>query len=293
MDSPDYAAAQDGSDAAPHPVKMHGGEIAAAGASISETKAFKAKATKLDNACCFSTPFDVLCLCNRCFLVSERQEMVELFFGSYHGTITKPGCYCRSSICTEFRKIGTQLISFDLKNTKVLDLRGSPIMVSGIVTYQVVDARTAAIDVHDCHQYVRDQAPAVLKRVVSQFPYESADSNIACLRTETSIVADRMRDVLQQRLQVAGVHIDSFSINELSYAPEIAQAMLRRQQAEALVSARRAIMQGAKEIATDAVNELSISMPEEKKCQLLSNLLLVLVSDKDITPTMNVLQNQR
>lgn len=260
-----------------------------AGLSSTDMKPFKSKPTKEDNFCCGSSLLQFCVICNTCFIISERQEMVELFLGSYRGTITEPGCYCRTCICTEFRRVGTQLVTFDLKNTKVLDAVGSPIMVSGIVTYQVVDARAAAIDVQDAHQYIRDQAPAVLKRVVSQFPYESpSNSDVPCLRTETSVVADRMRDALQQRVQVAGIRVDTFSINELSYAPEIAQAMLRRQQAEALVSARRAIMQGAREIATDAVSELGTSLSDEKKSQLLSNLLLVLVSDKDVTPTLSV-----
>lgn len=268
---------------------MAGGGMGMSGLAVTETEDFEAKTTKEDNMCCGSSGLEVCFICNTCFIISERQEMVELFLGSYRGTITEPGCYCRTCICTEFRRIGTQLISFDLKNTKVLDAIGSPIMVSGIVTYQIVDARAAAIDVQDSHTYIRDQAPAVLKRVVSQFPYASPpDSNVPCLRTETSIVADRMRDALQQRVRVAGIRVHSFSINELSYAPEIAQSMLRRQQAEALVSARRAIMQGAREIATDAVTELGASLSEEKKSQLLSNLLLVLVSDKDVTPTLGV-----
>lgn len=286
MERSDYTSKQYGAGAPPA-AEMADGKGVLPGVSPSDVM-FDTKRTKLDNNFCCGTPLDVVVPCACCFIVSERQEVVEMFFGRYHGTITQPGCYCRTSLCLELRRVGTELITFDLKNTKVLDAVGSPLMVSGIVTYRIVDSRAAAIDVNDSHQFVRDQAPAVLKRVVSQFPYESSDENVACLRTETAIVSDRMRDVLQQRVQVAGVKIDTFSINELSYAPEIAHAMLRRQQAEALVSARRAIMQGAREIAMDAVGELDGQLSEDRKAALLSNLLLVLVGDKDVVPTLSV-----
>lgn len=241
-----------------------------------------------DNVLCGSNPFDVCIPCNTCFVVPERTHYVELYFGSYHGTITKPGCYCRSTFAIELRQVKTDLCTFDLPNTKVLDARGSPIVVSGIITFWIVDARAAAIDVANPHQYIRDQAPAILKRIVSMYPYESDDPNVPSLRTETSEVTARMRDTLQARCTVAGIRIESFSINELSYAPEIASTMLKRQQAEALISARRAIVSGAKEIAKDAVADVGESMTAEQKAGLLSNLLVVLVGDKDVTPTITV-----
>lgn len=241
-----------------------------------------------DNIFCLSTPFDVLVPFACCFIVPERTHMVELYFGRYHGTITKPGCYCRSICVLEMRRVKTDLVTYDLKNTKVLDASGSPVVISGIVTYEIVDARRAAIDVNDPHRFVHDQAPAVLKRVVSQFPYESNDPQVASLRTDAHVVANLMCDALQQRVEVAGIRIDTFSINELSYAPEIAQAMLKRQQADALIAARRAIVKGAREIATDAVQSLGDGMTIEERSKLLSNLLVVLVGDKDVTPTLQV-----
>lgn len=221
-------------------------------------------------------------------MVPERAHYVQLHFGKYHGTITKPGCYCRSSFAIELRRVGTDLVTYDLPNTKVLDASGSPVVISGIITYQVVDARRAAIDVNDPHRYVRDQAPAVLKRVVSQFPYESPNPSVPSLRTETSAVSTQMREALQQVVSVAGVQIERFSFNELSYAPEIAQAMLKRQQAEALVEARRAIVRGAREIAEEAMSNLPHDISPEQRTALYSNLLIVLVGDKDVTPTLQV-----
>lgn len=241
-----------------------------------------------DNVFCCSTPLDVLVPCNRCFIVPERLHMVELFFGHYHGTITKPGCYCRSTLGVELRPIGTNLITHDLPNAKVLDVTGSPIIVSGIVTYEIVNARRAAIDVEDPHRFIKDKSPAVLKRIVSQFPYESPDSSLPCLLTETELVSSRMRDALQQQVAVSGVRIDSFNINELSYAPEIAQAMLRRQQADAVIAARRAIVRGAREIAHDAIQNLPADVSSEQRAHLFSNLLIVLAGDKEVTPTLSV-----
>lgn len=212
---------------------------------------------------------------------------MQLYFGRYHGTITKPGCYCRSAFAIELRKVGTDIQTFEMPNTKVLDLRGSPVVVSGIITYTIVDARAAAIDVSHPHRYVHDQAPAILKRIVSMYPYESHDGSPS-LKTETIEIATRMRDALQAKCQVAGVQIASFSINELSYAPEIAATMLKRQQAEALIAARKAIVLGAKEIAKDAVDDVGTDMTVEQKANLLSSLLVVLVGDKDVTPTLSV-----
>lgn len=243
---------------------------------------------KHDNSLICSTPLDVLLPCNTCFILPERQNMVQLFFGNYHGTITQPGCYCRTAIGMELRRVATDLITIDMSNTKVLDVRGSPVIVSGIVTYQIVDARKAAIDVSDPHRYVRDQSPAILKRVVSQFPYESVTESEPSLRTETSVVAERMREALQQKCAVAGVYIHSFSINELSYAPEVAQAMLKRQQAEALIQARQQIVKGARDIAREAVDDIGTNMSDSQKATLLSNLLVVLVGDKDVTPTVQL-----
>lgn len=241
-----------------------------------------------DNILCLSTPFDICIPCNSCFIVSERSSYVELFFGKYHGTITQPGCYCRTSLFFELRPINTDIVTYDLDNTKVLDLNGSPVIVSGIITYDIVNARRATIDVSDVHKFIRDQAPAILKRIVSQFPYESDDSNVPCLRKDTDVIAMRMKDALQKNVGIAGIRVVSFHINELSYAPEIAQAMLKRQQAEALIAARRAVVNGAAGIAKDAVNGLEECLSEQQKAALLANLLVVLVGDKDTTPTYSI-----
>ncbi|KAI0561062.1 hypothetical protein FGB62_94g036 [Gracilaria domingensis] len=169
-----------------------------------------------DNSICFSTPLEWLFIANTCFIVPEKRAVVELFFGGYHGTITKPGFYCRTGIGLEQRWISTDLVTFELGETKVLDARGNPVLISGIVTYYIETARRAAIDVDNPHKFVRDQAPAVLKRIVSNYPYESPSEETASLRTETTEISNLMRDELQMRCSVAGVRIVAFNINELS-----------------------------------------------------------------------------
>lgn len=243
-----------------------------------------------DNVCLLSTPLDFLLPFNSCFIVPEKRAVVELFFGHYHGTISEPGFYCRTQLGMELRWLDTDLVTYDMKHTKVIDARGNPVVISGIVTYHVENGRKAAIDVSNPHSFVRDQAPAVLKRIVSKYPYESESHEVPSLRTETTEISNQMRDELQTRCSVAGVKILSFNINELSYSPEIAQAMLKRQQAEALISARRAIVQGAKQIALDTVNEMGAEteMPVGKKIDLLGNLLIILVGEKDVMPTLQV-----
>lgn len=235
-----------------------------------------------------STPFDWILPCDRCFIVPERNSYVQLYFGRYFRTITKPGCYCRNGIGLQLRPVGTDLKTFEMSNTKILDSTGSPVIISGIVTYQIVNARRATIDVFDPETFVKDQAPTVLKRVVSHFPYESKDTSVPSLRSETASVAERMRDDLQRRVAVAGIKIHAFNINELSYAPEIAHAMLKRQQAEALIDARRAIVQGAKDIATDVTKDIGDDMTAEQRAKLLANILIVLIGEKEVLPTLQV-----
>lgn len=267
---------------APQVVTMEGGE------GVIANKTFIGEQHQ-DNKLC-STILDPLVCFNTCVIVPERENIVELWFGAYKGTITEPGFYCRNGCFVELRKVSTALQTIDLPNIKVIDVRGAPLIVSGIVTFEVVDARKAAIDVVDAFKYVSDIAPAILKRTVAQFPYDSRSDDPAekSLRADTDDIGGVMRDALQARCNIAGVRIENFAINELSYAPEISQAMLKRQQADALVDARRSIVAGAKDIALSAIDDMGDRMSEEAKGKLLGNLLVVLVGDQDVTPTLAV-----
>lgn len=203
--------------------------------------------------------------------------------------ITERGCYCRNSCFVEMRHISTAMLTIQLPNIKVIDARGSPLIVSGIVTYEVVDARMASIDVKDAFRYVSDMTPAILKRVVGSFPYESRTDapEETSLRGDTLEVGRMLRESLQARVNIAGVRIYMFSIDEL-YAPEISRAMLKCQQADALVDARRSIVAGAKAIALATVEDVSHKVKDEDQGKLLANLLVVLVGEQDITPTLAI-----
>lgn len=138
---------------------------------------------KPDNFMCMSTPLDWILPCLSYFVMPEKQKLVQLFFGKYHGTITEPGCYFRTTIGMERRQADTGLITFDMTNVEVLDACGNFVIISEIVTYFIEDSRKAAIDVWNPHRFVRDQAPVVLKRVVSHIAY-------ACIRKQGVFVTD-------------------------------------------------------------------------------------------------------
>lgn len=248
---------------------------------------------KADNAMCSSYGMDFIIPLTSCFVVSEREAVVNLFCGHYYGTITSPGFYFRNWVCVEGRRISTAIQSLDIANVKTADANGNPLLVSGIVSWAVVDARRAALDVAEPRRFVADQAPAVLKRVVAQYPYEAESVpgavEVPTLRTETEVVASRMMNLLQERVDVAGVRILSFQLNELSYAPEIAQAMLKRQQADALVAARAKIVAGAVGIARDAAASDSLgAMTDQERARTVRDLLIVLVGEREAMPTVTV-----
>lgn len=172
----------------------------------------------------------------------------------------------------------------------MIDSRGSPLICSGIVSYKIVDARSAIIRVANLHKYIGDIAPAMLKGVLNKYPFESraSEAEDMSLRGNIDEVGVMMREALQSRVQLAGVRIESFQIDELSYAPEVAQVMLKKQQAEALIDARRSVVEGAKEIALNTVGDLSDHVSEGDRSRLLANLLVVLVGQQEVQPTLTI-----
>mmetsp|Transcript_17000 Transcript_17000/g.36949 ORF Transcript_17000/g.36949 Transcript_17000/m.36949 type:complete len:268 (-) Transcript_17000:579-1382(-) len=238
---------------------------------------------------CMCTPLEIpLFCCLYAFTVDPANKDVQLFCGKYTGTISEPGCYCRNALCVERRRMNVTIKTIDLENTKIIDGRGNPLIVSGIVAYQIVEPRRAALDVDNPDTFVRNQAPPVLKRIVSKFPYESDDPDEKTLRSSPGDINNMLLNNLQERVSQAGVKVHNFQINELSYAPEIAAAMLKKQQAEALLQARRKIVQGACGIAKLVRDDLGSEMTQADRAQLAANLMVVLVSDKDAVPTVSL-----
>ncbi|MES1919469.1 hypothetical protein MHBO_001297 [Bonamia ostreae] len=178
-------------------------------------------------SCCLSTVCPFMWL-SSCYVVNEREELVVLNFGNYLGTIKEPGLYLNNPCGTTILRTRTDNKSVDLGDVKVVDSTGSPLVISGVTTYKIVNSRSAALNVHDPHNYVLTQALAVMKIVVSKSTYDELKINSSSIRSE-------LVRSLQDRVFKAGVRVSNFELTDLSYAKEIAQAMLVRQQAFAMV----------------------------------------------------------
>jgi regulator of protease activity HflC (stomatin/prohibitin superfamily) len=240
---------------------------------------------------CFCSTVCPCVWCGGCTTVTEKTEMVLLNFGKYMGVLRLPGCYCYNPFGTTTREISTARAAIDLMSVKVADAKGNPLVVSGVVTYQVVDSRKAALDVQDVRSFIQTQGLAVMKRVASLYPYDSKDPNEHSLKTEANRLSKQMIELLQERCNVAGVLIVNFELTDLAYAPEIAQAMLIRQQAEALVDARKIVVEGAIGIthgAIEGLNQRGIKLGKEMEHQLVANLLTVICGEARVQPVVSV-----
>merc|ERR1712100_947698 len=197
----------------------------------------------------------------------------------------KAGLHCAVPVGQQVRRVSTKQCTMDLPTSKVADAIGNPVMVSAILNYRVVDSKKALLHVENQQQYVNTNAQAVLKQTVAQYSYEQ-------LKADHDEVNSRMRATLQPLMVLAGIEVSSMSLNDLSYAPEVAAAMLKRQQAMALVDARTLIVEGAVRIAQDAVTKLeqdgTVTLDEDQKVKIVTNLLTVTCADTDVTPTVSL-----
>ena len=173
---------------------------------------------------------------------------------------------------------------------QIIDKKGNPINISAMVNYRVKNIVRSSLEVNNVHAFVLNAATAILKTIASQYAYETPDETPS-LKTHSHQIGDEMVAALQERVDVAGIRIVDMLLNELSYAPEIAAAMLQRQQAEALVDARTLIVQGAVEIARNATEQLAatgIEMEPAEKSRLVSNLICVICGDSHVQPTVQM-----
>jgi len=226
------------------------------------------------------------------FTVQEQEEAVILCCGKYATTMTTPGCHYWTCCGRDIRRVSKRKVSVDLPVTKVIDKVGNPILISGVLVYHIVNTRKAAMDVQDAPAFVRDQAMAVVKQIVAQYPYEHQEGEKEhCLKTESSEIQDHFVSILQPKVAIAGARIISFQFNELSYAPEIAQGMLKRQQASAMVAARKIIVDGVVDIAYGAIQKFEargIQMTDSEKTKMATNILTVMCAEHDVQPTIKV-----
>lgn len=229
------------------------------------------------------------------FVVHPREEIVVVRFGKYITTLKHQGINWIHPVGRILHRITTQDITLHVNTSTVVERNGSPILISAVIVYRVEDTRKAALDVENFRRFIEDQAGAVIKRVSAHFPYESPDHSEPCLKSESAEVTKAYLEELQHAVDPAGIKVLNVRLNDLTYAPEIAQAMLMRQQALALIDARKTIVEGAVAIVRDAVDRLQAAQLDLNPAQretLISNLLVVLCSGERAQPVMQVQANQ-
>lgn len=225
------------------------------------------------------------------FIVNPNSSKVLILFGSYIGTVKLNGFFWANPFFGK-SSISLRARNFESERLKVNDLHGNPIMISIILVWQVEDTFRAAFDVDDYEQFVRIQSDAAVRKLAGAYPYDNfEDHNEITLRSGMNEVNHRLESELAERLSIAGIKVIEARIGYLAYATEIASAMLRRQQATAIVAARQKIVEGAVGMVEMALAELSkkeiIYLDEDKKAAMVSNLMVVLCSDKDASPVIN------
>ncbi|OQD41801.1 hypothetical protein BUL40_14495 [Croceivirga radicis] len=227
-------------------------------------------------------------------LVNPNSSRVLLLFGKYVGTIKSNGLFWVLPFYSK-KKISLRASNFDSERLKVNDKLGNPIMISTILVWKVTDTYKAAFDVDDYKNFVRVQTDAAVRKLASMYPYDNfADEGIeedVTLRSSVNEVSEALEKEIQDRLEMAGIKVLEARIGYLAYAQEIANAMLKRQQATAIVAARHKIVEGAVSMVEMALEELSkkelVALDEERKAAMVSNLMVVLCSDKDASPVVN------
>ncbi len=219
-------------------------------------------------------------------IVHPQEVKVILFWGEFTGVLKKPGLYWVNIWGRKVIAVSTKRQTLDLPRTVVADGNGNPIVIAAVVTFQYVDAVKVALQVEHALEFVKTQAMAVLKQAASKYPYESPQGH--SLKTEAQAISREMVAALQAKVNPAGAEVLAYELSDLSYAPEIAQAMLVRQQAQALVDARKTVVEGAVEIVDDAIHRLGekgLALDDRERSRLVSNLLTVICGETHVQPT--------
>ena len=224
------------------------------------------------------------------FVVNPNEGRVLQFFGRYVGTVKDPGLRWANPLYKKER-ISLRARNFETERSKVNDTDGNPIEMAAVVVWNVVDTAEATFEVDDYINYVHVQSESAVRDLATQYPYDSYEEGQISLRGNTEEIAGQLKTEIQSRLQKAGVEVLEARITHLAYAPEIASAMLQRQQAGAIIAARSQIVEGAVTMVQMALEDLStrgvVELDEERKAALVSNLLVVLCGDKGTQPVLN------
>ena len=224
------------------------------------------------------------------YMVHPNQGKVLQLFGRYTGTDRENGLRWANPLYSK-KSVSLRVRNFESGRLKVNDANGNPIEIAAVIVWRVVDTAEAVFEVDDYENYVTIQSEAALRNLATSYPYEhDADDERLSLRSDSNTISQKLRNEVQDRLQKAGVDVLEARLSHLAYAPEIAQAMLQRQQASAVLAARRIIVQGAVGMVSDALEQLStqgvIEMDAERKAAMVSNLLVVLCGDQ-VKPVIN------
>jgi hypothetical protein len=223
------------------------------------------------------------------FIVQPNEARVLVLFGNYIGTVRDSGFFWANPFAVK-RHVSLRIRNFNSEKLKVNDLHGNPIEIAAVVVWRVVDSSRALFDVDNYEQFVAIQSETAIRTLASLYPYDSHEDHES-LRGSPKEVAENLAKEVQTRLEIAGVTIIEARISHLAYAPEIAQAMLRRQQAQAIIAARQKIVEGAVgmvEMALKALSEQKIvKLDEDKKATMVNNLMVALVSDHEVSPVIN------
>jgi hypothetical protein len=224
------------------------------------------------------------------FVVNPNEAVALQLFGDYRGSVRRQGMAWANPFFTKLR-ISTKARSFESQKLKVNDLDGNPIEIAAIVVWNVVDSAEALFQVESCERFVQVQTEAALRNLATRFPYDIHEDQHISLRGHTEAVAAHLKEEVQRVLAQAGVEVGTARISHLAYAPEIAQAMLQRQQAAAIIAARSRIVEGAVGMVEMALEKLeqggAVKLDEERKAAMVSNLLVVLCSERAANPVVN------
>ena len=223
-------------------------------------------------------------------IIQPNQARAILFFGQYLGTIKESGLFITVPL-TEKIDVSLKVKNFNSSVLKVNDSDGNPIEISAVVVYRVVDTAKALFDVDRYQNFVEIQSETAIRHIATQYPYDTFEDGDLTLRGNTSEVSEELKIELDERLSVAGVEVIETRLNHLAYATEIASAMLQRQQAKAILSARQTIVEGAVSMTQLALEQIQegqeINFTDERKVQLINNLLVSIITDKGTQPVIN------
>jgi regulator of protease activity HflC (stomatin/prohibitin superfamily) len=224
------------------------------------------------------------------FIVNPNEGKVLTLFGRYVGTVRESGLWYANPLYVK-KKVSLRIRNFETQKLKVNDSHSNPIEIAAIVVWRVVDTAEAMFEVDDYVHYMQTQSEAALRALAQSYPYDAHAAGEISLSTHTAEVSEGLLMALRDRLGKAGVEVIESRISHLAYAPEIAANMLRRQQASAVIAARQKIVEGAVGMVENALEMLSerkvIHLDEERKAAMVSNLLVVLCSDRDTQPVVN------